>query len=168
MSPAPPTRISDYLVLPVKFPATAIVPEATHYLYLRRHEPKLPGPDDARSLFAVNVPIDATAAHFRALFTSIGGGRVDDVVFENTANAVATVTKKRKRDGGGKEVRVWDRETRRSGSTAVIAFVDKASREVTLKAVAKRAAGRKKSVGVVWGEGIGESVKVPALGISRT
>lgn len=170
MSPAP-ARISGYLALPIKLPATSIVSEAIHYLYLRRHEPKIPDPDDSRSLFVINVPIDATLFHFRALFTSIGGGLVERVAFEGTA----APTKKRKRGGkgpgdAGEEVKVWDREIRRSGSTAVVVFVDKASREAALKAAAKKAAkGEKRddTGGMVWGEGAAKSPKMPALGVSR-
>lgn len=80
------TEISGYTVLPLRLPAVlpSSFPEpATHYLYLRPHEPRTPNPDAARSLFLVNVPIDTTELHLRHLFSSqLAAGRVESVQFE--------------------------------------------------------------------------------------
>lgn len=55
-----------------------------HYLYLQPHSPRLPHPDTSRSLYAVNIPIDATEAGIRALFAEqLGGWRVERVRFED-------------------------------------------------------------------------------------
>ena len=55
-----------------------------HYLYLQPHSPRLPHPDTSRSLYAVNLPIDATEAGIRALFADqLGGWRVERVRFED-------------------------------------------------------------------------------------
>lgn len=180
-----PSKINEYLILPIQLPASGAGDLATHYLYLRRHEPKVPTKDDSRSLFSVNVPVDATEAHLRGLFSNIGGGRVERVVFEGeektegVTSGVGAESRKRKRgeDLGAKEaaavIKTWDREIGRSGATAVIVFVDSASREMSLKAVAKAVTKSKKKSGsgdgaVVWGEGISDGSKIPALGISRT
>ena len=147
----PPSSISGYLILALRLPATTFTPAATHYLYLRRHEPKntLPTDEDERSLFAVNVPIDATDAHLRALFAGIGGGRVESVRFDSAPPASPQpVIGKRKRgkndDGEDGEVEevvplpsVWDRNVYRSGGTAVVLFVDRSSLDMTLRAVEK-------------------------------
>src|SRR5699024_6384979 len=54
-------EIAGYTVLPVQLPPTPAFPKpATHYLYLRPHEPRIPDPDSPRSLFIVNTPIDTT------------------------------------------------------------------------------------------------------------
>ncbi|KAL7274976.1 hypothetical protein RUND412_002107 [Rhizina undulata] len=173
------SKINDYTVLAISLPATSTVSEATHYVYLRRHEPKVPTADDSRCLFAVNVPIDATESHFRALFSGIGGGRVEKVLFEGEEKEkeVSTTTttgedgtgasKKRKRDeAADMKVEplpsVWDREIRKSGSTAVVVFVDKSSCEMSLKA-----AGKKRKSPVVWGEGIGQGNIIPSMGTAR-
>jgi ribosomal RNA-processing protein 7 len=172
-----PTKINEYLVLPIKLP-DRIVESTLHYLYLRRHAPKVATPGDSRSLFAVNVPVDSTEAHLRGLFSRIGGGMVDSVVFDGEdknkrkEEAAPADSKKRKRvDEADVEaaatVTTWDRELRRSGSTAVVVFVDKASVEITLKAVSKASKVKKQGEVPVWGEGISDANKIPALGISR-
>lgn len=172
-----PTKINEYLVLPIKLP-DRIVESTLHYLYLRRHAPKVATPSDSRSLFAVNVPIDSTEAHLRGLFLRIGGGMVDSVVFDGEdknkrrEEAAPAESKKRKRvDDADVEaaatVMTWDRKLRRSGSTAVVVFVDKASVEITLKAISKATKGKKQGEVPVWGEGISDANKIPALGISR-
>jgi len=113
----------------------------------------------------VNVPVDAQAAHLRALFTAIGSGRVEKVIFEGETSSNTCAIGKRKRGGenededGGK---VWDRQLRQSGSTAVVVFVDKSSRDMAIKAARNFS---KKSP--VWGAGISEDVNIPALGVSR-
>ncbi|KAI9870837.1 MAG: Ribosomal RNA-processing protein 7 [Pleopsidium flavum] len=176
-----PLRISDYLILPLALrPQPSFPTPATHYLYLRPHEPKIPTPDTPRSLFLVNVPFDATEIHIRHLFaTQLGGGRVERVEFEDSrshskpAVAPSVQTKKgrkRKRTEvesmdqveGAELPAVWDRELHHSGSTAVAVFVDRASMEASLKALKKTAKERRK---IDWGEGIED--KVPSLGSAR-
>lgn len=81
-----PLEIAGYTVLPVQLPATPLLSSqpATHYLYLRRHEPRIPDPDSLRSLFVVNLPVDTTETHLRHLFgTQLSAGRVERVEFED-------------------------------------------------------------------------------------
>jgi len=162
-------------------PTTAYPKPATHTVYLRPHAPKIPTESDSRSLFLVNVPIDSTAAHFRAIITSlIGAGRVEDVTFEHEKKttlsnevvlAAGQTNKKRKRDSentiaGPIELpQIWDRELRRSGSTAVVVLVDEKSVESTLKAVKKLHKSSKENKWPIWGEGV--EGKVTALGSAR-
>lgn len=156
--------IHGYMILSLSLPTQRSFKEpAVHYLYCRRHEPKVPGPDDDRTLFVVNVPSDATEAHFQKLFTSLGGGRVELVKFEGARSiskpAIAPAEqpkskgkKKRKRDDVQKEAgelpEVWDRQLHRSGGTGLVVFVDKAALDASMKAIFKR--GRKTVV--KWGE----------------
>ena len=54
-----------------------------HYLYLQHHAPRLPHPDTSRSLYAANLPVDATEGGLRTLFAEqLGGMRVERVEFE--------------------------------------------------------------------------------------
>ena len=174
VQPSLPT-VSEYTVLPILFPPQPFYPvAATHYIYLRPHSPKIPEPDSPRSLFLVNIPIDSTELHFRSLFAyQLGGGRVERVDFETTRPAKHVTRLQADALGGKKRKRadveaeepvpqlpeVWDRELHRSGSTAVVVFVDRPSMEIGLKAV-KRAA--KNGTEVVWGKGVED--KVPKLG----
>jgi len=99
---------------------------------------------------------------------------VEKVIFEReeatTTTSSTRAIGKRKRGGedddededGGK---VWDRQLRQSGSTAVVVFVDNSSRDMTIKAAGNFSNNKKKSP--VWGAGISEDVNIPALGISR-
>ncbi|KAI9848299.1 MAG: Ribosomal RNA-processing protein 7 [Sclerophora amabilis] len=208
--PSIPRSINGYHILPLALqPLPSFKTPATHYLYLRPHEPKYPNPDDSRTLFLVNVPIDATEAHVRYLFASLGGGRVDSVKFDRdrlpeqksppsgSATSLGRGTKKKKKDNKRKRGQVdhndddddndddsdhskagpaegalpevWDRNLHRSGGTALVKFVDRASMESTITAVRKQT--KKTSKGgevkaVRWGEGV-DGEKAPALGSQR-
>ena len=183
-----PLQVADYYVLPLVLKQyTSFSTPATHYLYLRPHEPKILHPTTPRSLFLVNVPIDATEAHIRELFSAQLGlpkGRIEDVQFGGTKRASTTLdvestigkasqhmnSKKRKRgadpDGQAQLLEAdlpstWDREIHKSGSDAVVVFVDRPSMEAALKAVKK---ARKSQKSIQWDEGLGG--EIPALGSS--
>lgn len=188
MAPLPKT-IGDFSVLPLNIPQLPSFPHpATHCLYVRAHEPKNPSPDDARSLFVTNVPVDSTEPHFRAIIASlVGPGRFESIQFAadkkvsavsrepaEAARLAAFVSKKRKRsefddsdDDSDKNLEeeiarlptTWTRPLRRSGSTAVILLADDKSVDLVLKAISKVHKSKKFPV---WGEGVQE--KVPALG----
>lgn len=176
--------VGEYSILPVTIPSTPAFPKETvHSIYVRQHAPKIPTPSDSRSLFLVNVPIDSTEQHIRAIFTSLlGAGRFEKVTFEserdtkpviNTLPGVTVVaqkSKKRKQDdvneeGGDRSAlpTVWDRSIKRSGSTAVAVLADEKSVELALKAIKKAV---KTGDYPVWGAGVKER-KVPALGSAR-
>lgn len=185
MAPIPKT-IGEFSVFPISIPPLPSYPHAvTHHLYVRRHEPKNPTPDDDRSLFVTNVPVDSTEPHFRAIITSlIGAGRFESIQFESdkktspvslepaqAARLSTTASKKRKRgddsDAEAEDVAeeiarlptTWTRTLHPSGSTAVILLADQKSVDLVLKAVAKLHKTKKYPV---WGEGVHE--KVPPLG----
>lgn len=177
-----PTSIGEYTILPIFIPQSSTYQvQPTHHIYLRPHTPKITTASDSRSLFLVNVPIDSTAAHFRALFTSIVGvGKFESITFQNE-NSHASVPgaefvsakpngKKRKRGNSISAAKaddglpkIWDRELRRSGSTAVLVMADEKSVEVTLKSIHKIS---KKGKLPIWGEGV-DSSAIQALGSSR-
>ena len=185
MVPMPKEKIAaevhDFTVLPLRFPALPAFPkETTHYLYLRANAPRAPTEDTPRELFLVNVPTDATEFHVKGLFADqLGGARVEDVDFED-ARVVKGIRapvvrhesgtgKKRKRnedDEDGAEVgllpETWDRQLHRSGSTAVVRFVDRASAEMALRE-AKRAVKSDKKI--IWGAGV--EGRIPPLGSAR-
>jgi ribosomal RNA-processing protein 7 len=182
-------KIGEYAILPLTIPFTPAYPNnTTHTLYLRPHAPKIPTENDERSLFVVNVPIDSTVAHFRTVFASlIGAGRVEDVTFEHERRSAALsrelsvvgkASKKRKRCMEGTEgngavelPQIWDRELRKSGSTAVVVLVDAKSVESVLKAIRKLHKSSKKdkdSSWPVWGEGVeAKKSEIPKLGSAR-
>lgn len=180
--PKTPTSISGYTILPIQLPTVPSFPEGTtHYIYLQPHEPRIPEPHSARSLFLVNVPIDTTETHLKHLFgAQLASGRVEEVEFHDapkrksvvpTAPSHPTNKKKRKRPGAEeleeelehmKLPQTWDRKLQSSGAHAVVIFVDTASMEACLKA-AKRAA--KKGTKITWGEGIED--RLPVLGPER-
>ncbi|KAI9735401.1 MAG: Ribosomal RNA-processing protein 7 [Claussenomyces sp. TS43310] len=190
MSPQMPATIAGYSILPISFPPTSAYPvQVTHYLYLRPHAPKVPTPKDDRSIFLVNVPVDSTAAHFRAIFaTLVGAGRFENITFERdrkkdmTAASVPAVEmkeksgKKRKRaqadenpplgsENAGQLPQVWDRALHGSGSSAVVIMVDAKSVEAVFKAVRKV---QKSEEYPVWGVAAdGTPVDAPPLGSQR-
>lgn len=158
----------------------------SHYLYLAPHEPKIPTENAARSLFLVNVPLDATEAHIKHLFSTqlgLSHGRIEDVHFEADRKRASTDIgagmnhpsserrgKKRKRvsmngpieeeEGVGLPAS-WDRKLQRNGGTATVVFVDRASMAAVLKEATKK---RKEGRDIVWGNGVEE--KLPRLGSS--
>ncbi|PSR89041.1 ribosomal RNA-processing protein 7-domain-containing protein [Coniella lustricola] len=189
MAPLPKT-IGGFSVLPLSIPPLPSYPHAaTHFLYVRRHEPKNASPDDARSLFVTNIPVDSTEPHFRAVVASlVGPGRFESIQFAadkksstaslepaEAARLAALVSKKRKRkefddsddDSSVNDIEeeiarlptTWTRPLRRSGSTGVILLADDKSVELVLKAIGKVHKSKKYPV---WGEGVQE--KVPPLG----
>jgi hypothetical protein len=185
-------EISGYTVLPLQLPTTpSFSTPATHYLYLRPHEPRIPDLDTPRSLFLVNLPIDTTETHLRHLFsTQLSSGRIEHIEFESArtgkksgaaqiallqgTNVAKGNNKKRKRVTADElENRLddvslpstWDGQLQRSGSHAVVVFVDKASMEASLKA-ARKAARKSSSSAITWAEGLDKS-KIPALGLQR-
>ena len=185
-----PSKVADYYVFPIALPPLPSLPiSATHYLYLKPDTPNNPTPESAHSLSLVNVPIDSTETHFKHLFsTQIGlpAGRIRGVRFEGDEEekkptpAVAPSVeadqskKSKKRKRGTQEESIpdpsiyklpstWDRQIHRSGSTANIEFIDKASMHAALKA-ARAVAEKGKTV--TWGEGIEDGL--PPLGLDRT
>lgn len=178
-------EVAGYTTLPLRLPSTqTIKTPATHYLYLRPHEPRVPDPDSSRCLFIVNIPIDTTEAHVRHLFgTQLSAGRVERVSFEDvpvkkrgvpaaTEGNLAHRNKKRKRvtaDDFQSQLddiwlpSTWDRQLQKSGAHAIVFFADKPSMESSLKAASKAA---RKGTTIVWGENI-PSDRVPALGLHR-
>ena len=178
-------EMAGYTVVPVQLPPTPTFPKpATHFLYLRPHEPRIPDPDSPRSLFLVNVPIDATELHLRHLFSKqLSAGRVEKVHFEAVPTKKNTKTqgsssKKRKRvtaDDLQSQLdsfelpSTWDRQLQKSVSHAIVVFVDRPSMEASLKAATKASSSKKntcKTSGeIVWGAGIED--RLPSLGLSR-
>ncbi|KAJ5895552.1 Ribosomal RNA-processing protein 7 [Penicillium taxi] len=177
-------EVEGYTTLPLQLPKTPLLTTpATHYLYIRPHEPRIPDPDSSRCLFIVNAPIDTTDAHIRHLFgTQLQAGRVERVSFEDVnlkKSAVAAPesnlshrNKKRKRVTADEFQSLlddisfpstWDRQLQKSGAHAIVMFADKPSMEASLKAATKAA---KKGTAIVWGEGL-SSDRIPKLGLHR-
>ncbi|KAG9245176.1 ribosomal RNA-processing protein 7-domain-containing protein [Calycina marina] len=162
-------------------PATAAFPTpATHTLYLRPHAPKIPTETDSHSLFIVNVPVDSTAAHFRAIFYSlVGPGRFESITFAHqksktepspqSAELAPRKGNKRKRSETAEVEtelpQIWDRQLVTSGGAAVALLVDDKSLEMVLKAVRSLHKSSKASKWPIWGEGVAD--KVPAIGMAR-
>ncbi|KAL8900012.1 MAG: hypothetical protein Q9192_001299 [Flavoplaca navasiana] len=189
--PAPsrplPSEVSGYRILPISLPPLPTYPvSATHYLYLRPHEPKLPTPAAARSLFLVNVPFDSTELHLKRLLSvqlGLPSGRIEEVQLEEnkriTEDTEAPAVNPKQEKKGRKRKRssdrvtieelngtalptTWDRELWTNGRTAIVVFVDRLSLEAAYKAAKKTP---KSGTIPIWGEGM--EGNVPPLGIAR-
>ncbi|KAL8418855.1 hypothetical protein RB594_002166 [Gaeumannomyces avenae] len=177
-----PATLGDFSVLPVVFPASPAYPHAAvHHVYLRRHTPKIPTPDDDRSLFLANVPADSTSAHFRAVFAAlVGAGKFEDMTFlddqkrskcasllpSQAVRLARAAHNSNKRKWGEVEdddeaaelqaartlLETWPRRLRRSGSTAVAIMADERSVSLALKAIAKAHKTKKYPVWGVHGD----------------
>ncbi|KAL6713946.1 hypothetical protein ACLMJK_008440 [Lecanora helva] len=186
-----PRQIAGYQVLILSLLPIASYPKAAkHYLYLARHQPKIPSPTASRSIFLVNVPFDATEKHVKHLLSvqiGLPAGRIEDVQFEGQRRqtnksgqgepSIQNPIKKGKKRKRGSKIGnlenlenvkeaalppTWDREIQTNGLTAVVLFVDRASTEAALKATKT---ARKESRDIVWGDGL--KGQVPALGSAR-
>ena len=175
-----PREVSGFVALPVTLkPPVASLPDATHYIYLRPHDPRVADEDAARSLFLVNIPVTTTETHLRHIFTTqLSAGRIEGVYFSEDASGRASVAlgkslrgKKRKRATAaeveaGLDARILPKtseaELHASGATAIVVFVDRPSMELTLKAARKVA---KTGQEIVWGGGIDE--KLAKLGLQK-
>jgi ribosomal RNA-processing protein 7 len=188
-----PKTVADFTILPLTLPTLSGLPDhcnnAHHYIYVKPHSPSIPSASDERSLFIVNVPIDASESNIRALFSEqLGGSMVERVDFDSSvpaqplhkrwksdnkadkeASAGDNVTrgKKRKRiddpdmvaegvveDADSALPRLWSSEIRRSGSGAVVVFVDKKSARGAMKEVQRAV---KEGTRILWkgGENLG-------------
>lgn len=161
--------------------------DSKHYLYVKPHAPSIPTATDERSLFMANIPIDATESNLRALFTDqLGGSKVERVEFDAPIPAQPMhkrwkTDKPGKQDGeqrGKKRKRneealvaegvvededsalpsIWPGELHRSGSGAVVIFVDKRSARGAYKEIYRAVKDNKT---IHWKSGDG------ALGVER-
>ncbi|KHJ32516.1 putative ribosomal small subunit assembly protein [Erysiphe necator] len=183
------SKFADYTVLNIIIPPIESFPEqCVHTMYIRRNQSKIPTENDSRSLFVVNVPIDSTSAHFRAIIGSlIGPGRFQSASFEdekrtidpikdnNLYSTTENVGKKRKRTNDSEQSllkqdlpNVWDRKLKRSGSSAVLLLVDEKSVSKVLN-TAKKLQRQKKSMRnwPIWGDNLITTPLIPSLGSAR-
>ena len=187
-SPNIPLRVGngEYLVLPVCLPPIPSFPEsATHYFYARAHAPQHADGTTSRALFLANVPIDANDILLKHLLSDqlgLPAGRIQHVDFldprgrpapsseARAAPGTLRSTKRKRQDleeAAAAEIDVrlpptWDRTVHPAGTNAVVVFVDRASRDAALKAIAAAAKERKT---ITWGEGVRK--EMPALGAQR-
>lgn len=124
----------------------------THQLYFRLHETRKVDPElpSGRTLFVLNVPVDATEAHFERLFRRCG--TVDKVIFKNRAAPIEDFV-----DFNPREPL---REFLRSGAKAHVVFADEDGAE---RALAMKTRKR------VWSDQPDEAMKATTqapLGIS--
>lgn len=116
-----------------------------------------------------NVPIDSSEDNLRSLFKQIGGARVERVEFEDDDEPIghgmlvkgekwgeeaAKGKKRKRRHEGDREIGevhrlpdVWATKIHKSGSSAVVVFVDRATRDAVVKECGRLA---KKKEAVEW------------------
>ena len=179
------TSRDEFVTLPIRMPGLPSLPQsAIHEIRVRPNAPRIPTPNDSRSLFLKNVPADSTEPHFRSVFADlVGAGRFEAVVFDDEASTELSVdpaqaakvegfAKKRKRADVEAEERqkeeraaqlpeIWTRRLHRSSGTAVVLLADEKSVQLVLKAIAKLQKNKKYPV---WGGNLADSV--PSLGSS--
>ncbi|KAK6345030.1 Ribosomal RNA-processing protein 7 [Orbilia javanica] len=161
-----------------------------HYLFIKPHDPQYTPIISAhpningRSLFISSIPFDSTVHHLRALFTAIGGGRIETVIFSDEPLPTRSSTpdekdiknKKRKRSNLTANNRptaetapwpsLWSRKLHPPGTTAVAVFVDKVACDLAMKAVTENSTDNP-NLDYFWGSGIGKGNLIPELGKTR-
>ncbi|KAK6496565.1 Ribosomal RNA-processing protein 7 [Arthrobotrys musiformis] len=193
----PPSKVAKFqkglTTLPVRSNSlAAFSPEPIfHYLLVKPHDPQYTpiinaNPNiNGRSLYISSIPFDSTVHHLRALFTAIGGGRIETVIFSDeplpprssTADEKDVIkSKKRKRINTAVPHKqpaetapwpsLWNRKLHLPGTTAVAVFVDKAACDLAMKAVTENSTDNP-NLEYSWGSGIGKGNAVPELGKTR-
>lgn len=174
---------AGFIPLPLSLPPVKSLknlPPATHYMYIAPHEPKNTTADTSRSLLAANVPIDSNEGNLRSLFANhLGGARIERVDYDGDDIIGGAPSSKRnpefsqdEREKRGKKRKRRDDEAMleseeaqlprvqrdlqlvRSGSNAVLVFVDEASQQLAMKAVKRAVAASKKNSKLIeWDNG---------------
>lgn len=189
-----PSTVGDFIALPVILQSKALNKDVKHYIYIKAYDPKIPNEEAIRSLFLVNIPVTATEPQLRHLFTTqLSGGHVETVHFaeqDGTSSSIIATTKsttkelaksqslgKRKRQS---QPTVQELESTLStytlpsttpsqfhptGSTAIVTFLDRPSRDLTLRAC-RKASKTSFTSPLIWSSGLSTS-KLPPLGLSR-
>ncbi|KAK6339005.1 Ribosomal RNA-processing protein 7 [Orbilia brochopaga] len=196
----PPSTIAKShkgrITLPIRIPTAHDKHPAAkpvfHYLFVKPHDPQYTPIINAhpningRSLFLFAVPFDATVHHFRALFTALGGGRIETVIFSDEPlpprptnidedTLIKNKNKKRKRNGPQQQQEtaetaqwppLWNRQLHAPDTTAVAVFVDAKACELAMKAVEANSTDNPR-LDYFWGDGIGKGADIPELGRAR-
>lgn len=176
-----PREVSGFIALPIVFASTKACPtNARHYIYVKPHDPKIPDEDTPRSLFVANIPVNTSELHLKHLFADqLSAGRVERIEFSDgptrplqaALNTRSNAGKKRKRVTAEElEVsleshdlpKTWQGSLHPSGSHAVVVFVDRPSKEASMKAAKK---ATQLGTSIMWGKGIED--KVPLQGLQR-
>ncbi|KAF3924308.1 hypothetical protein ABW21_db0207553 [Orbilia brochopaga] len=164
-----------------------------HYLFVKEHDPQYTPIINAhpningRSLFLSSIPFDATVHHFRALFTALGGGRIETVIFSDEPlpprpanldddSLIKNKNKRRKLNALRQQQQesaeyaqwpsLWNRQLHAPDTTAVAVFVDATACELAMKAVEANSTDNPRS-DYFWGDGIGKGADIPELGVAR-
>lgn len=184
-----PHSVSGFVALPIALPPAVLNGKSRnveHYIYIKAYEPKIPDEESPRALLLLNIPTTATEAQIRHLLhTQIGGAHVQNVYFADTtspnpgSSLIATTAKSQTPSttsalGKRKRETIEDIQTRlstcslpstspspihTSGSSAIAVFLDRTSRDQTLKRVM---AAAKTHTAIPW-----SAAKQPPLGLVR-
>ncbi|ORY35714.1 ribosomal RNA-processing protein 7-domain-containing protein [Naematelia encephala] len=76
---AAPRLYSSFLPIPLSLPSSSSSKPTTHYIYARPHSSKPSSPDDERTVFVANLPVDMTERDLRVVFGR--WGVIDSVTF---------------------------------------------------------------------------------------
>lgn len=188
-----PHTVSGFVALPVTLPSVVLNGKpcnVEHYIYVKAYEPKIPDEESARALLLLNVPVTANEAQIRHLLhTQTDGAHVQHVYFADTSSPnhssslIATTAKSQIPStnstlGKRKRETVEDIQNRlstyslpstspspihASGSSAIAVFLDRSSRDQTLRRVT---AAAKSHTPVPWSADLSLS-KQPPLGPAR-
>lgn len=164
----------DYVILKIRMPPTSFSSTCLyHYLYIKEHHRYQPAPlinqqadlPSEQSLFISNIPVDTTYDHLKYLFNEFGA-RIQHVIFSSLLKSSFSGDTG---DTGNVDVMsdqdpiwsVWKRPILRSGSWAIVEFLEKQDVQRILQNV-----NNKKMEKYVWGQKI-PSGRVPELGFKR-
>jgi len=194
--PKVPHQVADFVALPVVLQSKDSAKDTRHYIYVKAYEPKIPDEESSRALFVVNIPVTATEAQLRHLFTTqLAAGHIQHVHFADqdgiksgssslliattkstsVESSTSTTLGKRKRHAQPSSGEIAEKlegyrlpstiptAFHTTGSTAILIFLDRPSRDLTLRACRKAA---KSKTSLIWSHNL-EAAKLPPLGLAR-
>ncbi|KAG5513755.1 hypothetical protein PMAC_000793 [Pneumocystis sp. 'macacae'] len=161
----------DYVILKIRMPPTSFNNSCLyHYLYIKEHHRYQPAPlvnrqvdlPSGESLFISNIPIDTTYDHLKYLFNEFGA-RIQHVIFSSSLKSsffedTVNIADVEALSNTGSIWSVWKRPILRSGSWAIVEFLEKHDVQRILQNV-----NNKKMEKYVWGQKIPIN-RVPELG----
>lgn len=176
------STLSLRISTPFSLRKSAASPDTAHILFVRPHEPKIPTPESSRSLFVVNVPVDATAAHLRSVLTSQElatpgqpAFKISNITFEDAAplrksfrTATSRKRKRSARDGDDPLAltlpSTFSRQLHTPGGTAIVTYASERDAEAAYRAIQRSS---RKGYALEWPSISALSSAIPVLGSAR-
>lgn len=133
-------EIKGFSVVPVTLPAGRHHKEATHYMYMKKHQSSTMKQMAERSIFVVNPPLAASLHSMRKFFQSLSTNTIIENLFINEENLDYEINlTKLTSDLYDDVVATDDENVKLPNGTALVVFVDKSACSLAMSKLKKYA-----------------------------